>query len=73
VVTEEPVPRQYRMLCLRCDHTWEATYVIVTLHDDGGDHELFYRGGAPTIDPAAGSCPRCGGLRVRILPNHAPA
>jgi hypothetical protein len=73
MATQEPVTRQYRVLCQRCNHTWEATYVIRTLHDDAGDHELFYRGGAPTIDPAAGSCPDCGGLRVRILPSHAPA
>jgi hypothetical protein len=73
MVAQEPVTRKYRMLCQRCNHTWEATYVIVTLHDDAGDHELFYRGTAPTIDPAAGSCPHCGGLRVRILPSRAPA
>jgi hypothetical protein len=53
MATQEPVTRQYRMLCQRCNHTWEATYVIRTLHDDAGDHELFYRGGAPAIDPAA--------------------
>jgi hypothetical protein len=47
--------------------------VIRTLHDDAGDHELFYRGGAPAVGPAAASCPECGGLRVRVLPRLAPA
>jgi hypothetical protein len=73
VTVQEPVTRRYRMLCQRCDHTWEATYVIRTVHDDAGDHELFYRDGLPAIGPAASSCPGCGGLRVRVLPRHAPA
>jgi hypothetical protein len=73
MIAQEPVTRQYRMLCQRCDHTWQGTYVIRTLHDDAGDHELFYRNGAPAIGPAAAPCPYCGGLRVRILPGHAAA
>lgn len=72
MIAQEPVTRQYRMLCQRCDHTWQGTYVIVTLHDDAGDHELFYRNGAPSIGPAATLCPYCCGLRVRILPGQAP-
>ena len=73
MLAQEPVSRRYQMRCQLCNHTWEATYVIRTLHDDAGDHELFYRGGAPTVGPAAGCCPGCGGLRVRILPSRAPA
>jgi hypothetical protein len=65
--------RRYSMLCLRCDHAWETTYEIRTLHDDAGDHELFYRHGAPGMGPEATRCPFCGGLRVRIIPRHAPA
>jgi hypothetical protein len=68
MIAQEPVTRQYRMLCQRCDHTWQGTYVIRTFHDDAGDHELFYRNGAPSIGPAATLCPYCDGLRVRILP-----
>jgi hypothetical protein len=73
MTTEEPSTRQYRMLCLRCGHTWQLTYVIRTLHDDAGDHQLFYRNGAPAIAPAATRCPHCDGLRVRILPGRVPA
>jgi hypothetical protein len=70
---QEPLTRQYRMLCLGCDRTWETTYEIRTLHDDAGDHELFYRHGAPAIGPAMTRCPDCGSLRVRIIPHHLPA
>jgi hypothetical protein len=70
MTTQEPLTRRYRMLCLRCDRTWETTYEIRTLHDDAGDHQLFYRNGAPAIDPAGTRCPHCGGLRVRIVPQR---
>jgi hypothetical protein len=73
MTTQEPLTRQYWMRCQRCDHTWETTYEIRTFHDDAGDHELFYRGGAPVIGPAVARCPHCGGLRVRILPHRLPA
>ena len=71
MTTQDSLTRHYRMLCLACDHTWETTYEIRTLHDDAGDHELFYRNGAPIIGPAMTRCPACGGLRVRIVPHHA--
>jgi hypothetical protein len=70
---QEPLTRQNRMLCLRCDRAWEATYEIRTLHDDAGDHQLFYRHGTPTMGPQATRCPYCGGLRVRIVPHPMPA
>jgi hypothetical protein len=72
MTTQESLTRRYRMLCLRCDRAWETAYEIRTLHDDAGDHQLFYRNGAPAVGPAATRCPYCGGLRVRILPHHLP-
>jgi hypothetical protein len=68
MLAQEPVTRQYRMLCQRCDHTWQGTYVIRTLHDDAGDHELFYRDGAPSIGPAATPPPV---LRRPAGPHHS--
>ena len=70
---QELVTRRYSLRCLRCDHAWETTYEVRALHDDAGDHELFYRHGAPVMGPEATPCPFCGGLRVRIIPGHAPA
>jgi ribosomal protein S27AE len=64
----ELLTRQYRMACIRCDYTWQATYQVGILHDDAGDHQLFYRDGTSAVAPAAARCPSCGGLRVRILP-----
>ena len=68
VTGREQLTRQYWMACLRCDHTWQATYQVGILHDDAGDHQLFYRDGNLVVAPAAARCPSCGGLRVRILP-----
>jgi hypothetical protein len=64
------VTRHYRLTCRRCHHTWETTYQVRTIHDDAGDHEVYYRGGAPAAAPAASRCPHCGGLRVAILPSR---
>jgi hypothetical protein len=41
------------------------------LHDDAGDHEVYFRDGSPATAPGSGSCPYCGGLRVTVLPNLA--
>jgi hypothetical protein len=67
---QEPLTRHYQMLCQRCERAWETDYEIRTFHDDAGDHQLFYRDGAPVADPVATRCPYCGGLRVRVLPRH---
>jgi hypothetical protein len=64
------VTRQYRLTCRRCRRTWETPYQVATLHDDAGDHELYYRNGAPATAPGSARCPHCGGLRVAILPNR---
>lgn len=63
--------RHYRLTCRRCHRTREAPYQVGTLHDDAGDHELYYRNGAPATAPGSARCPHCGGLRVAILPNRA--
>jgi hypothetical protein len=68
MIGRELLTRRYWMACLRCDHTWQATYQVGVFHDDAGDHQLFYRDGKPVVAPAAASCPNCGGLRVQILP-----
>jgi hypothetical protein len=67
---QEPLTRRYQMLCQRCERGWETVYEIRTLHDDAGDHQLFYRDGAPAAGPVTMRCPYCGGLRVRVLPRH---
>ena len=63
--------RRYRLSCRRCNRTWKATYQVGTLHDDAGDHEVYFRDGSPATAPGSGSCPYCGGLRVTVLPNLA--
>jgi hypothetical protein len=64
------VTRTYRFTCRRCHRSWEATYQVGTFHDDAGDHEVYYRGGAPATAPGSARCPFCGGLRVAILPGR---
>jgi hypothetical protein len=64
------VTRHYLLTCRRCRHTWGTTYQVRSIHDDAGDHEVYYRGGAPAAAPAASRCPQCGGLRVAILPSR---
>jgi hypothetical protein len=63
--------RQYRLNCRRCHRTWEATYQVGTFTDDAGDHEVYYRNGAPATAPRSSRCPHCGGLRVIILPSRS--
>jgi hypothetical protein len=65
------VTREYRLACRRCHHTWEATYQVGVLHDDAGDHEVYYRHGTPATAPGSSRCPHCGGLRVAILPTRS--
>jgi hypothetical protein len=65
------VTRQYRLACRRCHHRWETAYQVGTLHDDAGDHEVYYRNGAPATAPGSTRCPHCGGLRVTILPSRS--
>jgi hypothetical protein len=62
--------RQYRLTCRRCHRTWTAAYQVGTFTDDAGDHELYFRGGAPATAPGSSSCPHCGGLRVVVLPSR---
>ena len=57
MTTQESLTRRYRMLCLRCDRAWETAYEIRTLHDDAGDHPLFYRNGAPAVGPRGDPLP----------------
>jgi hypothetical protein len=64
------VTRRYRLTCRRCQRTWEASYQVGVLHDDAGDHEVYYRDGAPATAPGSTRCPHCGGLRVAILPSR---
>ncbi len=68
MTTEGMLARDYWLGCRRCGRTWRATYQVRTFHDDAGDHQLFYRDGAPVAAPWSASCPYCGGLRVAVLP-----
>ena len=43
--------RHYRLTCRRCHRTWTATYQVGTFTDDAGDHEVYFRGGAPATAP----------------------
>jgi hypothetical protein len=71
--TERTTIQQRWLYCRRCDRTWQATYQVRTFHDDAGDHQLFYRNGAPAAAPWTAPCPFCGGLRVTIVPGPPPA
>jgi hypothetical protein len=71
-LTVERKVRHYDLLCKRCQRVWHTTYELVAYHDADGDHECFYRYGAPVSPPwARPACPSCGGLRVALLPGSA--
>jgi hypothetical protein len=72
--TSERVARDYRLTCRRCGREWTAAYQVIAYHDLDGDHEAFFLHGASAAPPWSGiSCPLCGGLRVRILPQRPAA
>jgi len=61
---------EYAFVCLRCGHEWRAKYEV-RRYRGSGDHEwiVYCRGGQPVRPPHLDlSCPRCGGLRVKLLP-----
>jgi hypothetical protein len=64
----DQLTRQYWLICRRCHWVWETDCQVRTLHDEAGDHDLFYVDGRPAPAPWAAACPRCGGLRVELLP-----
>jgi hypothetical protein len=70
MTTDRVRTRQYRLSCRRCHRSWKAAYQVGTFHDDAGDHEVYFRQGAPATAPGSARCPHCGGLRVALLPNR---
>jgi hypothetical protein len=68
MTSTDPTTRPYLLGCRNCGRSWQASYQVRTFTDDAGDHQLFYRDGAPAAAPWSSTCPFCGGLRVTVLP-----
>jgi hypothetical protein len=69
---DEMTTEHYAMECRRCNRTWRATYQIRLLHDDAGDHRLYYQQGVLVTAPGSAPCPYCNGQRVTLLPRPVP-
>jgi hypothetical protein len=61
----------YGFTCCRCAAQWQEQYEVRRGRDATGEEVVSYRvRGAPVAAPAGRSCPKCGGLRVRLSPQH---
>jgi hypothetical protein len=70
--TSQQTPRRYHVACRRCQRSWDALYEVVTYHDLNGVRERLFLQPVAATPPSAGlGCPRCGGVRLTIVPARA--
>lgn len=72
-MTVDSWDEEYTFLCRRCGHEWTAKYEVRRYQGSGHDEWIVYWRGGRLVRPPRmdATCPRCGGLRVKLLPRRS--